>query len=81
MNKYTLELTEEELNFIYERCSNKAARLEEVNLKDAPCYRLAHQVMHKIYESKKEETKLRKAIADWKTTPRPTVVFSERGSE
>jgi hypothetical protein len=54
MNKYTLELTEEELNFIYDRCSNKAARLEEVNLKDTPCYRLAHQVMHKIYESKKE---------------------------
>lgn len=53
MNKYTLELTEEELNFIYDRCSNKAARLEDVNLKDTPCYRLAHQVMHKIYESKK----------------------------
>jgi hypothetical protein len=49
---YKLELTEEELNFIYDRCSNKAARLEEVNLKDTPCYRLAHQVMHKIYESK-----------------------------
>jgi hypothetical protein len=49
-----LELTEEELNFIYDRCSNKAARLEEVNLKDTPCYRLAHQVMHKIYESRKE---------------------------
>jgi hypothetical protein len=51
---YKLELTEEELNFIYDRCSNKAARLEEVNLKDTPCYRLAHQVMHKIYESRKE---------------------------
>jgi hypothetical protein len=49
-----LELTEEELNFIYDRCSNKAARLEEVNLRDTPCYRLAHQVMHKIYESRKE---------------------------
>ena len=34
MSKYTLELTEEELQFIYDRCSNKAARLEEVNLKD-----------------------------------------------
>ena len=55
MNKYTLELTEEELNFIYDRCSNKAARLEDVNLKDTPCYRIAHQVMHKIYESRKEE--------------------------
>jgi hypothetical protein len=51
---YKLELTEEELQFIYDRCSNKAARLEEVNLKDTPCYRLAHQVMHKIYESRKE---------------------------
>lgn len=53
MSKHILELTEEELNFIYDRCSNKAARLEEVNLKDTPCYRLAHQVMHKIYESRK----------------------------
>ena len=46
--KYKLELTEEELNFIYDRCSNKAARLEDVNLEDTPCYRLAHQIMHKI---------------------------------
>ncbi len=80
MNKYTLELTEEELNFIYDRCSNKAARLEDSNLEDTPCYRLAHQVMHKIYESKKEETKLRKAIEAWKTDPRPIVVFSEEES-
>lgn len=50
-----LELTEEELQFIYDRCSNKAARLEDSNLEDTPCYRLAHQVMHKIYESKKEK--------------------------
>lgn len=47
---FTLELTEEELNFIYDRCSRKAARLEEANLKDIPCYRLAWQVMSKIYE-------------------------------
>ena len=53
--KYNLELTEEELNFIYDRCSNKAARLEDVNLEDTPCYRLAHQVMHKIYESKEAQ--------------------------
>ncbi len=52
---YKIELTEEELNFIYDRCSNKAARLEDVNLEDTPCYRIAHQVMHKIYESKKDE--------------------------
>ena len=56
MNNYRLELTEEELNFIYDRCSNKAARLEDVNLEDTPCYRLAHQVMHKIYEARKEDT-------------------------
>lgn len=53
--KYKLELTEEELNFIYDRCSNKAARLEESNLEDTPCYRLAHQVMYKIHESRKED--------------------------
>jgi hypothetical protein len=70
-----LELTEEELNFIYDRCSNKAARLEEVNLKDTPCYRLAHQVMHKIYESRKEinftQTADVKPI-DPDTVPEPT---------
>lgn len=53
-----LELTEEELQFIYDRCSNKAARLEDSNLEDTPCYRLAHQVMHKIYEARKEDTLL-----------------------
>ena len=46
--KYTLELTEEELNFVYERCSRKAARLEEANLKDIPCYELAWQLITKI---------------------------------
>lgn len=51
-----LELTEEELQFIYDRCSNKAARLEDSNLEDTPCYRLAHQVMHKIYKARKEDT-------------------------
>ena len=50
-----LELTEEELQFIYDRCSNKAARLEDSNLEDTPCYRLAHQVMHKIHQSRKVE--------------------------
>jgi hypothetical protein len=52
---YTLDLTEEELNFIYERCSRKAARLEDANLKDIPCYKLAWQVMHKIYEVRKDD--------------------------
>ena len=51
--KYTLELTEEELYFVYDRCSRKAARLEEAGLKDIPCYRLAWQVMTKIYEARK----------------------------
>ena len=49
---FTLELTEEELNFLYERCSRKAARLEEANLKDIPCYRLSWQVMSKILEAR-----------------------------
>ena len=50
---YNLELTEEELNFIYDRCSSKAARLEEANLKDIPCYRLSWQIMSKIYKVRK----------------------------
>lgn len=45
---YTLELTQEELDFIYERCSRKAQRLEEAHLEDIPCYRLSWQVMSKI---------------------------------
>ena len=48
MKTYTLELTEEELNFLYDRCSRKAARIEEAHLEDTPCYRLSWQVMHKI---------------------------------
>lgn len=49
---YKLELTEEELNFLYDRCSRKAARLEEAHLEDIPCYRLSWQVLHKIYEAR-----------------------------
>lgn len=45
---YTLELTREELDFIHERCSRKAQRLEDANLMDIPCYRLSWQVMRKI---------------------------------
>lgn len=44
----TLELTKEELDFIYDRCSRKAARLEEAHLEDIPCYRLSWQIMNKI---------------------------------
>ena len=45
---YTLELTEEELAFLYDRCARKAARLEESNLKDIPCYKLSWQLMLKV---------------------------------
>lgn len=51
---YTLELTEEELEFVYTRCLRKAMRLEESHLEDVPCYQLANQVMSKIYDSKKK---------------------------
>lgn len=47
---YNLELTEEELNFLYDRCSRKAARLEEAHLEDIPCYRLSWHLMLKIAE-------------------------------
>lgn len=53
---YILELTEEELEFIYDRCSRKAARLEEAHLKDIPCYRLSWQVMSKIYKARDDKT-------------------------
>lgn len=52
---YTIELTQEELDFIHERCSRKAHRLEEANLMDIPCYRLSWQVMSKISKVKKEQ--------------------------
>jgi hypothetical protein len=45
---YTLNLTEEELEFIYTRCLRKAVRLEEAHLKDIPCYELANKIMWKI---------------------------------
>lgn len=48
LETFTLELTREELDFLYERCSRKAQRLEDANLMDIPCYRLSWQVMHKI---------------------------------
>lgn len=52
---YNLELTQEELDFIQERCSRKAQRLEEAGLIDIPCYRLSWQVMSKISKIKKEQ--------------------------
>lgn len=52
---YKIELTEEELQFIYDRCSNKAARLEDSNLEDTPCYRLSWIIMNKITEAKKNK--------------------------
>ena len=67
-----LELTEEELQFIYDRCSNKAARLEDSNLEDTPCYRLAHQVMHKIYDIRRVKEVVDVKTIDPDTVPEPT---------
>ena len=52
---YILELTEEEIEFVYTRCLRKAMRLEESHLEDVPCYQLANQIMSKIYDSKKSK--------------------------
>lgn len=46
---YTLELTKEEIDFIYDRCQRKAMRLDEANLKDIPCYELSYKIMSKIH--------------------------------
>ena len=51
---YTLNLTEEELQFLYDRCSRKAQRLEEANLTDVPCYQLAWRLMTKLQQLKEE---------------------------
>ena len=55
--EYTLNLTAEELDFLYTRCSRKAQRLEEAGLKDILCYRLSWQVMSKISKVRSEEDK------------------------
>jgi hypothetical protein len=55
---YSLELTEEELKFLYDRCLRKAARLEEANLTDIPCYQLSWQVMAKIIRVQKDKEKI-----------------------
>jgi hypothetical protein len=52
---YVLNLTKEELDFIFERCSRKAARLEESHLEDVPCYKLAWDIMIKIMNLSKKE--------------------------
>ena len=49
-----LDLTEEELDFIYTRCQRKAMRLEEAHLEDIPCYTLANRIMWKIHDLRKE---------------------------
>ena len=59
---YTLELTEEELEFIYNRCSRKAARLEESHLEDTPCFRIAWRVMCKIFDAKEDQEQNLKQI-------------------
>jgi hypothetical protein len=53
--KYTIELTEEELDFIYDRCARKLDRLEEAHLEDVPCYRLSWQVINKIYKARNKK--------------------------
>lgn len=55
--KYSLELTEEELEFIFDRCSRKAARLEEAHLEDTPCYKISWQLMSKIVKVKAQNNK------------------------
>lgn len=54
---FTLELTEEELEYVYTRCLRKATRLEEAHLTDVPCYDLAIQIMWKINDLKKPNEK------------------------
>ena len=49
---YVLNLTKEELDFIFERCFRKAARLEESHLEDVPCYKLSWDIMIKIMNLK-----------------------------
>ena len=61
---FTLELTEEELEFIYTRCQRKAMRLEEAHLKDIPCYRLAYQVIHKIHSCRKAHDSAEERVQD-----------------
>lgn len=63
---YSLNLTEEELEFVYTRCLRKAMRLEEAHLKDIPCYDLANSIMWKINDLKKPES-----------APFPTVEVSQ----
>ena len=55
---YNLELTKEEIDFIYERCSRKVARLEESHLEDVPCFRIAWQIMSKIFDARKPKNAL-----------------------
>ena len=50
---FILELTEEELDFLYDRCDRKAQRLEEAGLHDLPCYRLSWQLLSKILKARK----------------------------
>ena len=52
---FTLNLTKEELEFIYTRCLNKAVRLEDAHLTDIPCYDLAMRIMWKINDVKENQ--------------------------
>lgn len=53
--KYLLELTKEQLDFIYDRCFNKMMYLEDAGLDDTPCHRLAMEITHLIYDLRKEK--------------------------
>ena len=55
METYTLELTREELDFLYTRCSRKAERLEEAHLRDIPCYKLSWELMMKIARAREQK--------------------------
>lgn len=53
--KYNLEVNKEQLDFIYDRCFNKMAHLEDIGLDDTPCYRISLEIMQLIYKLRKEK--------------------------
>jgi hypothetical protein len=59
-----LELTEEEAGFVYDRCFNKAVRLEEAGLADARCHDLAETVMTKVRRARQNLRSLREFLDD-----------------
>lgn len=59
-----LKLTEEEAGFVYDRCFNKAVRLEEAGLADARCHDLAETVMTKVRRARQNLRSLREFLDD-----------------